>query len=122
MNTSDVSTGDAKRPELGSLDGGIEQAIANADQQWWDGGMRALRDLAETRRPFTADDLRRDPISLPEPDHSARWGALFCAARRLGIITPLGWASAQTASRRRGVHRVWIGAPRATQVSAGRAP
>ena len=87
----------------------IETAINNADSFWWEAARDALKYLADTGEPFTADDLRSDPISVPEPDSPARWGALFFAARREGIITPCGWATSLTASRRYGSHRVWIG-------------
>lgn len=47
---------------------------------------------------------------MPDPDHPARWGALFQSAVRSGLIVPVGYRLSRRPSRHGGVVRVWKGA------------
>lgn len=47
---------------------------ADIDPWWLDGAHRALAVEAVSGRIFSADTLRTDPYSLPNPDHPAAWG------------------------------------------------
>lgn len=79
-----------------------------ADDWWKDCATRALEQLAATGARFDAHDLTE--LGVPDPDHPARWGALFQAAVRRGLIVPVGYRPARRPSRHGGVVRVWRGA------------
>jgi hypothetical protein len=86
-------------------DTGLEQAIANAANDWWfQGAMVAIRQLAIGGRGFTVLHVK-DMVGEP-PDYHY-WGALFSAAQRQRIIEPVG---ARVGSDGRLV-RVWWGLP-----------
>lgn len=82
------------------------------DPWWVDGALRAIDTLADTQRPFTADDLRSEPYAIPEPAHPSHWGALFAKARTEGLIRPVGYCASRTTSRNGGVLRLWRGTNR----------
>lgn len=58
------------------------------DPWWRDGADRAVQILARTRRPFTVDDIR--DLGVSEPDHPNRWGGLFGAHSKRGLIARTG--------------------------------
>lgn len=56
---------------------------------WWRSGADlAVESLAATRRPFSVDDIRAMGVS--EPDHPNRWGGLFGAWSKRGLIRRTG--------------------------------
>lgn len=88
----------------------VAEMHAERTDSWWrDGADRAVTALAETRRPFTVDDLR--DLGVPEPDHANRWGGLFGAHSKRGAIRRTGRTVPSRHSPRNG-SRVpeWIGA------------
>ncbi|SDP46236.1 hypothetical protein SAMN05660199_03952 [Klenkia soli] len=87
---------------------GVAQAEANRDDWWWSPAMAAVRHLAASGLPFTAWDLT-DKLGVPDPDHPARWGGLFYAARTAGIIERAGITESSRPSRSGGLCRVWRG-------------
>lgn len=93
--------------DLAAAMAGAEQADANADSWWRDGALRAVEHLASTGREFTADDLR--DLGVPEPDNSARWGALFLAAARAGTVVCVGARRSTRGPRHGSLVRVWRG-------------
>jgi len=78
-----------------------------ADDQWKDSAERAVRELAGRRVDFTAEDLT--DLGVPDPDHPARWGSLFAAMKKLGVVRPVGYRASARPSRNGGVCRVWQG-------------
>lgn len=84
-----------------------KDALDNADLWWRDPAERALTWWAETSQPFTVDDLR--DLGVPEPDHPARWGALFSAARKQDLVRPVGYTVSRRPQRHGSVVRVWVG-------------
>lgn len=81
--------------------------LPNADGWWRDCAERAARHLASGGGEFTADDLT--DMGVPDPDHSARWGSLFAALKREGVIRPVGYRASTRKSRNGGVCRIWTG-------------
>lgn len=71
--------------------------------------MRAISELAATGHAFSAEDLRKAPIALPDPRHPAHWGSVFRKASRQGIIRPVGHTTSGTPSRHGGSLRLWRG-------------
>lgn len=86
---------------------GLNNAITGRDDFWWDGAMRAVVWLARCPGEFDAFDVTE--LGVPEPDHPARWGALFRAAATAGVIEPAGFHQSRRPSRAGGVCRVWRG-------------
>ncbi len=88
-------------------DEGLARANDGQDQ-WWKSCMdSAIRYLASTGVPFTADDCR--DLHVPAPDHPARVGARFSAAMKAGLIRPTGYAISRSSTRHAGVLRTWVG-------------
>lgn len=89
----------------------------SADEWWHDCALRAIEWLAATGTEFDAADVAQ--MGVPDPDVPARWGAVFQAARRRGVIVPVGYTLARRRARHAGVNRVWIGAEhRVTRAAA----
>lgn len=85
-------------------------ALETDPGEWQAMAVGVIAMYAEKREPFTAEDVRHH---LDEnPHHANAWGAAFATAKARGIIAPTGYATSNTASRRGGVHRVWIGTDR----------
>lgn len=84
-------------------------AVAQSDSWWHDCASRALAWWAATGRPFDAYDLTL--LGVPDPDHPARWGALFAGASSQGVIRRAGYRASRRRSRAGGVCAVWVGAP-----------
>lgn len=85
----------------------LHDALDNADNWWRDPAERALAWWAETGQPFTVDDLR--DLGVPEPDHPARWGALFAGGRKQGLVHPIGYSQSRRPARHGSVIRIWKG-------------
>ena len=60
----------------------------HADPWWRSGADSAVETLARTRRPFTVDDVR--DLGVNDPDHPNRWGGLFGAHSKRGLIRRTG--------------------------------
>lgn len=95
-----------------------EHLTARLDPWWVDGALRAIAALAESGVTFSADDLRADPYSLPEPPHCSHWGSLFTIARAEGLIEPTGFILSTTPSRKGGVLRTWQAASARAVIAA----
>lgn len=89
--------------------------LRHADEPWIDCATRAVRELAGRGQDFTADDVTA--LGVPDPDHPSRWGSLFAAAKRDGIISPVGYVASSRPSRNGGVTRVWRGTVETIQVT-----
>ena len=87
------------------------QHLDSAGDWWKDCATRAVEYLAEGGQPFTVAEVVE--LGTGEPDHPNRWGALFQAAYKAGLIVPLGYTRSQRASRHGGVVRVWQGVSKA---------
>jgi len=95
----------------------LRDTYANADEWWRSCAERGVTWWAEAGVPFTVEDVR--DLGVPEPDHCARWGALFAAFRARGIIECIGYRTSTRPSRHGGILRVWRGVPaRVSQVAA----
>ncbi|WP_324650989.1 hypothetical protein [Georgenia sp. H159] len=88
----------------------------NADDWWRDSAERALRWWAQSGQPFDAFDITE--LGVPDPDHPARWGALFRAAYTSGLIQPIGYHQSRRPTRSGGVCRVWQGIPAPEEAAA----
>ena len=86
-------------------------AVLETDPAEWQAmAVGVIAMYAERRTPFTADEIRHH---LDEhPAHPNAWGAAFTTAKARGLIAPTGYTTSNTASRRGGVNRVWIGTDR----------
>lgn len=85
----------------------VDLADENTESHWRMEAMHHIEFLASTGREFTADNVRQ---AVGEPDHPNRWGAVFLAARRAGLIEPTGTiVPSTTASRHGAIVRVWRG-------------
>lgn len=87
-------------------DAGLGRALM-ADPQWVAKADLAIRDLAETGMPFTAEDVRKIVGAPREPN---TMGAVFAAAAQLRIVRRHGDAISKRPSRRGGRRGIWIGA------------
>lgn len=81
--------------------------LENTDEWWKSTAEAGIKHLADRGAPFEAFDLTE--IGVPDPDHSARWGAIFKAAQRAGTITMAGYAISRRPGRHGGITRLWIG-------------
>lgn len=86
---------------------GVEQAAENADAWWWSTAMSAVRHLASTGVEFDAFDVTE--LGVPEPDATGRYGALFNAAAKAGVIEAVGYRRSRRPGRSGGSCRVWRG-------------
>ena len=89
-----------RNPDAGTI-------LPHADRPWLDCARRAATELARRGQDFTADDLTG--LGVPDPDHPARWGSLFSALKREGIITLVDFRASAKPTRNGGVVRVWRG-------------
>lgn len=88
---------------------GRDQADRNADDWWRSEAMAAIKALAKTGRTFEAFDLVED-LGLAEPDHPCRWGGLFGAAARAGLIVSVGAKPSRRPTAAGHLCRTWRGA------------
>ena len=93
----------------------LAEVDRGSDGWWRSCALAGVQHLAAIGEPFTAHDVAQ--LGVPDPDHPARWGALFRAARTEGLIVPV----AIVPSTRRTVHgalvRLWVGAEHAEQAA-----
>jgi hypothetical protein len=84
---------------------GADLANENAEDHWRDWALREIGILASNGHEFTADEVRQ---VVGEPDVANRWGGVFLAARRAGLIEPTGSVRPSTTATRHGsLVRVW---------------
>ena len=72
-----------------------------AGTDWYSAADKAVAELAKTRRPFTADDVRT--TCGMEPDSPNSWGGLFRYWKSRGLIHHVGF------TRNASVVGVWQG-------------
>ena len=89
---------------------GLAKAWAGADDWWRSSAMQGLKALAATGREFDAFDVAE--LGVPEPDHANRWGALFNAAAKQGLIVAAGYHQSRRPGRAGGACRTWRGTGR----------
>lgn len=84
---------------------GVEQADENTEDHWRAWALREITIMAGNGLEFTSDDIRE---VVGEPDHPNRWGGVWLAARRAGVIVPTGQVRPSTTATRHGsLVRVW---------------
>lgn len=83
--------------------------VAESDPWWHSTAYRALEHLAALGEPFDAYSLTE--LGVTDPDHPARWGAVFLTAHLAGLIEPTGYRPSRRPSRAGGVCAVWVGRP-----------
>lgn len=96
-------------PEQLTID--LGEVLENADDWWRSVAERGLMYWARSGIPFDAHDVTL--LGVPDPDHPNRWGALFQAAARAGLIEPVGYHRSRRPGRHGGVCRVWKGTEKA---------
>ena len=95
----------ADPPPPGSYDG-AQLADDNAESGWREAALAEIENMAASGIEFTADDIRE---RVGEPDIANRWGGVFLAARRAGLIETVAVKPSSTPSRHAGMVRVWRG-------------
>lgn len=79
-----------------------------AKATWISDAIEAIEALARRARrqgtTFSSDELRQ---MIEPPDHPSWTGHAFTAARKRGIIEPIGWKISTSRSRHGGPVRVW---------------
>lgn len=84
---------------------GADLAGENTEDHWRQWALREISIMAANGLEFTADDVRQ---VVGEPDHPNRWGGVWLAARRAGLVVPTGEVRpSTTASRHGSLVRVW---------------
>lgn len=91
------------------------EPVATNDHWWWDSAERAIRWLAQTRTPFTIDDVR--DLGVPAPDHHNRAGAAILVAAQRGWITRVGDQPSTRPTRHGARIGVWVGALEGTEAA-----
>ncbi|MGV0109799.1 hypothetical protein [Arthrobacter sp. CP30] len=87
---------------------GVERAHRNASEPWKTVAMRALE--AEAASGLTFDSYTLEAVrGVPEADHPNRWGGLFHAAAKRGVIRKVGYHQSLRPGRSGGVCAVWVG-------------
>lgn len=79
-------------------------ALENYDSDWGADAIATIIGLSQSQALITADDLRKELRPAP---HAGHVGAAFVAARQLGFIEPVGYATSTTKTRNHGVLRTW---------------
>jgi len=99
----------AEQLDLGALqrDQALAEVRARTDSTWRAAALNGLEELARRGDVFEAYDLIR--LGVPEPEHSSRWGALFNAAAKAGIITAAGAGPSARPTVRKSLTRFWRG-------------
>lgn len=85
---------------------GAQRADDNAEIGWREAALIEIKTLARSGYEFTADDVR---AKVGEPDVANRWGGVFLAASRAGLIETVAVRSSATKTRHAGMVRVWRG-------------
>lgn len=97
---------DAKSSLQGLTDG-VQAAYAFAAEPWLADCERVIRELAATGQAFTVDSLRHHGVE--EPDKHVRWGSVFAAMRKRGVIEQVGVHLHQAAGGGVSAIREWRG-------------
>lgn len=87
------------------------QALINEkvrNHGWTDAAQYAMNILANSGKPFSADDLR-DLLGDHEPEQPNAIGGLFMANSRAGWIKRYGGGASRHPRRHGGYRAVWIG-------------
>jgi hypothetical protein len=103
-----ATTLDALRTAMTLRDRGVAQVDANTDAGWKALVDHIITELARTRAPFTADDVR--DRGVPDPPTPQAWGARFLAASKAGQIRRIGYQPSRRASVHAHPVAVWEGA------------
>jgi len=106
--------GDSAAEGRARRDRGLATTTASPAGQW-DASvvLQAIRHLASSGEPFTADDL----APLLHRVGSQVIGAAFRIAARRNLIEPVGYAQSSSPSRHGGLLRVWRGSNAARRAS-----
>ncbi len=96
-------------PSLQGLPDGIQAAYVFCPEEWRAECERVIRELATTEQVFTVDTLRRHGVA--EPDKTVRWGSVFAAMSKKGIIEQVGVHLHQAAAGGISAIREWRGTP-----------
>ena len=88
-------------------DDGIRRADANVDEFWKRTADQAIRALAGSGRPFTADDLH--DLGVPAPVSRNAMGGRFQAAAKAGLIVKIGYQPSRRPELRCTPIAVWQG-------------
>lgn len=76
---------------------------------WHDAAETAMKLLAESKEPFSADNLRELLAAVEDPPHKNAIGGLFLSWSKQGLIRRVG-GGRSTAAKRNGGHRhEWVG-------------
>lgn len=89
------------------LPDGIQAAYVFCPEEWRAACERVIHEMAETGQVFTVDSLRRHGVE--EPDKSVRWGSVFAAMRKRGVIEQTGVHLHQAARGGISAIREWRG-------------
>lgn len=92
---------------LQGLPDGIQAAYVFAPEEWRATCELVIHELAATGQVFTVDSLRRHGVE--EPDKSVRWGSVFAAMRKRGVIEQTGVHLHQAARGGISAIREWRG-------------
>lgn len=82
-------------------------AAIRAGTDWYSAADKAVAELAKTRKPFTADDVRT--TCGMEPEHPNAWGGLFRYWKSRGLIHHVGFTRSRGKARNASVVGVWQG-------------
>lgn len=105
QHDTDQLTLDFTAPVPAGAYDGADLADENAEDHWRNWALREIGILAANGHEFTADEVRQ---VVGEPDHPNRWGGVWLAARRAGLIVPTGQVRPSTTTTRHGsLVRVW---------------
>jgi hypothetical protein len=85
----------------------LDQVLEHASDPWRDMALRGIAKLAATGRDFQATDLIA--IGVYEPDHPNRWGGVFYAASKAGLIEHVGYAPSGRRTVQGSAVKVWRG-------------
>lgn len=99
----------AEQLDLGAelRDQALAAVRARTDSTWRATALNGLQELARRGDVFEAYDLIA--LGVPEPEHSSRWGALFNAAAKAGIITAAGAGPSARPTVKKSLTRFWRG-------------
>lgn len=92
-------------------DDGMRAASQNTVVGWKGLAERAIRELADSGRTFTAEDVR-ERAGRPLGSHDNAMGAAIGKAARAGIIEAVGYTQAQRPEAAGRILRMWRGTTR----------
>jgi hypothetical protein len=75
---------------------------------WLIAAMSAIEAESKTGREFQAADIAAR-YQLGEPDHPCRWGQVFAAAHREGLIRRVGATQSRRRTVRASLTSIWVG-------------